>query len=809
MSEVDPSADLVAPGENSSVLASREIRLQDLSRAEKAAYRGFAEAVAEAGGFELSRSLIGKLVDGEVGKKLLPIGQKLLPLWSGESSATYDPADTGMVSVSLIGERGQMQAMRKALSDLGIAETGSVNNAVDVLVAIEDLPKLLTVPGLRDATPNLSMTNAGAVLSQGAESMGTDDFNAKYRVDGSGVKIGVLSDSFDTARDNTANPPLTTYADDIATGDLPAGVTILQDFPFGSDEGRAMAQLIYDVAPGVTFSYHTAFGGEATFAGGIDALVADGADIIVDDVFYAIDPVYLDGIISQAVDNAFAAGRQYYSSAGNGAVQAFAQDFNPDPFNALFNGDLYESVHDFNPDPTSTDQIRQFFLPNGGTLRIFLQWADAFTNADVGAPVTETDLDIFVLNSSLAVVGGSNAVNTSSPFEFVQFTNTTGLDAVFGLAIFKYSDSSPDTERFFIRDFGSTIDISNPNFFEAPNGTGASYGHSGAEGGLGVGASAYFNTPNFNNTLTEAVLNGFSSAGGEPILRDIDGTPLAANEQTRQRVDIVGPDGTDTTFFGSDVEPNGFPNFFGTSAAAPHVAAVGALLLEAVPNATPQEVYDALRASAFGMDNPFIAADDGKLALVDEATGHGFVNPDGALRLLANVVEGDTGRNRLEATGTADDVNILLGQSGNDVLVGAAGIDRLFGGDDDDRLQGKASDDVLFGGAGNDLLVGGRGADWLEGDAGSDTMFGGADADSFVISSAIGRDRIADFEQGVDLIVLTTEFLALGAATYDAILGGTNIRLDGDVVAQVAGVSLVATDFVDETGASIFGLGLV
>ncbi len=70
--------------------------------------------------------------------------------------------------------------------------------------------------------------------------------------------------------------------------------------------------------------------------------------------------------------------------------------------------------------------------------------------------------------------------------------------------------------------------------------------------------------------------------------------------EVRQKPGIVAPDGTDTTFFffGVDVEPNGFPNFFGTSAAAPHAAAVAALMLQAEPTLLPSNIYAVLESTA-------------------------------------------------------------------------------------------------------------------------------------------------------------------------------------------------------------------
>ena len=100
-------------------------------------------------------------------------------------------------------------------------------------------------------------------------------------------------------------------------------------------------------------------------------------------------------------------------------------------------------------------------------------------------------------------------------------------------------------------------------------------------------------------------LESFSSVGRTDIFFDTNGARLATPEQ-RVSPDLVGVDGSNNTFFGSDTgaDADSNPNFFGTSAAAPNVAAVAAQLLQFNPNLTPAEINAALAATAIDMDDP-------------------------------------------------------------------------------------------------------------------------------------------------------------------------------------------------------------
>ncbi|CZF78934.1 Hemolysin, plasmid [Grimontia celer] len=116
---------------------------------------------------------------------------------------------------------------------------------------------------------------------------------------------------------------------------------------------------------------------------------------------------------------------------------------------------------------------------------------------------------------------------------------------------------------------------------------------------------------------------------------------------------------------------------------------------------------------------------------------------------------------------TQGDDDTLIGGAGNDILYGGAGDDVVRGGTGQDILIGLAGDNALLGGDGDDVIVGGigndrlfgnTGNDYLIGTSGSDFYFGGDGADYFVFTTLldgeVSEDRIVDFEQGIDKVVL-------------------------------------------------------
>ncbi|MCC5601585.1 S8 family peptidase [Nostoc favosum] len=190
-------------------------------------------------------------------------------------------------------------------------------------------------------------------IEAAAKATGVDVLRDRYGLDGTGITIGFMSDSFSTAKTFNASGNLDSYATNIADSYLPSGINVLKDFsePDATDEGRAIAQIIHAVAPGAELIFHTGAGSADIFSEGIQALVAAGADIIVDDIRYnpqdspdvPLDFLDLEppsGLINQTIDTVFNQGISYFTDGGNNFpdIPIYGHANNP---NALTVGAVY------------------------------------------------------------------------------------------------------------------------------------------------------------------------------------------------------------------------------------------------------------------------------------------------------------------------------------------------------------------------------------------------------------------------------------------------------------------------------------
>ena len=166
---------------------------------------------------------------------------------------------------------------------------------------------------------------------------------------------------------------------------------MLDDTVVGADEGRAMAQIVHDLAPGARLAFATASSGELDFADNIRDLATANSDVIVDDVTYFDEPFFQDGPIAVAVNDVVADGVTYVSHAANiniisgGRTSPPSRRRRSDPTHcAPFPPSA--GLHGLQPGAPRSTPTYGISLPTGRTLSIVLQWAQPWNGVT-------TDLD--------------------------------------------------------------------------------------------------------------------------------------------------------------------------------------------------------------------------------------------------------------------------------------------------------------------------------------------------------------------------------------------------------------------------------
>jgi hypothetical protein len=404
---------------------------------------------------------------------------------------------------------------------------------------------------------------------------------ASFGVDGTGVKIGVLSDGVDSA------------ATEKTGGRLPA-VQVIAGQGGSGDEGTAMLEILYSLAPGATLYFATAGGGQGQMASNIQALADAGCKIIVDDTFYIAEPVFQDGIISQKINAVAAAGVFYFSAAGNeGSASVNTSEVWEGDFASLSSHlpafPTTMDVNDFG-DGSGLDQI----LMPSEIGEYTLKWSDP-------AGKSTNDYDLFVLDSTRSQVLASSTnvqSGTQDPYEQVDDTEW---------------QVEPGDWIVIVRNSGAAVRALHVDALVGQlmrTTPGSISGHSGAASVFTVGAvdvhSAAGGAFTGGQTATLAIADPaetFSADGPRRMFLNPDGTdivpgsvvfgPLRDGGVTLQKPDFLAADGVPTGL--DDFNP-----FYGTSAAAPHAAAIAALVIQIKPSITVSEMRSALAASALG-----------------------------------------------------------------------------------------------------------------------------------------------------------------------------------------------------------------
>jgi hypothetical protein len=598
------------------------------------------------------------------------ISTSLLDLETAREGAQPDESSelsTDGVLVNVLVERLDEDVMKRIeVPGVRVRRAHPRYKRVSIVVSdVAALREVAKVPEVLHIWPEHgAATRVGAATSRAPLALRSAIARNHFGLDGAGQKVGIVSDSF--ARTAGVRSASTTPALGIAgtlrsskpqdSGDLPPAVEILRDDLGGAiDEGAAMAELVYDIAPGAAIAFHTRGRTEADMADGITRLCTEArSTVVVDDVFFNAEPMYQDGIIAQAAARCVAAGVPYFSAAGNDENLGFRQNFLDR--NAVDDTSLPPSGNDLH-DWGGGDGFLDVTLSAGGTVTVILQWNQPFESVSPQAGA-QIDLDLYATRTPNAAgflnpiarsfqIQGDTGAPDGDAVEIVEITNGDATPVTFFIAVEHYAGSQSvipqdgmtplEVRVIFVRRGDTDITVQGIQNGGSTFGGPTIWGHPMAPGAVSVGAVPWYDTEAFDPTLRGTELTDpepFSSRGGALTVL-FDGSGNVA-PRTSFEPDIAAVDANNTTFFGSDLgflqafgEPDGFPNFPGTSAAAPNAAAVAALLLELDRSLTPEEIQDAFEQSAFDVMGSRAAV--GK----DDVTGAGLIDADAAIELVA------------------------------------------------------------------------------------------------------------------------------------------------------------------------------
>ena len=559
-------------------------------------------------------------------------------------------------------------------------------------------------------------------LNQADVAMLADVVRARYDVTGKGIRIGIISDSFNA---------LGGMDEDIALGVLPnmngtdsrGNPYIVSEAGYGEDEGRGMAQLVHAIAPGAELYFATPyekieesnpttpeeiFQFADEWAAGmktqIETLVNDiNVDIIVDDLYNDFVPWFQDGIVAQAVDWAVEGkdGNKsvaYFSAAGNDTNTSYQSPFRGIPYSEI-SSQLPSSVpgnteqylyHNFNPNDEVVDILQRVQFPRGYSndpkklSSLIVQWDQPWDNNNSANEIWFFDDDEHrtflgktankpsqpvaaypLLPNYYEGLPGVQPVSDTFHIAFVHNTHGYGNG----------EGQEPPTFLKWITPFNGSQKPVGEHFPQnsvieyADYGSSTVWGHNNSKLAANVGAAQYWSTPAYqaNPSDWESVLSEFSSFGGTPIFFDSDGSRRSEAEY-RPQPRFIAPQNGDTSFFGnSDPDQDTIINFSGTSAATPNVGAVAALLLELNRELTPAEIYEHLATSAL----PLSVSDPEHFK---NPTGAGLIRAKEAAARVADIsIQGkvfeDFGRNGIQDQGdrALEGISVFLDSNGNGI----------------------------------------------------------------------------------------------------------------------------------------------
>ena len=421
-----------------------------------------------------------------------------------------------------------------------------------------------------------SNTLGNSIITQGDVIVRSNSIRQAFGANGSGVKIGIISSGAQS------------YADSQAAGELPDSVHILS-LGYG-DEGTAIMEIIHDMAPEAEL-YFAAYGGNSdNFQDVVSMLAQLGCTIICDDVYFFAQPFFEEGDVARHLKEVLAEYPDliYVTVAGNFSILHYLDTAR---FTIRYATGYLQDLSG-----TELPFVTLEIPPNSRAI-VTLQWSEPFGQAAI-------DFDLIAIDEAGRILAMSDGIQNGSgdPFEHFVIQNPSTSPLITHLGIL-YLGSDPLISdslylEFFIRDQHPAL-VSNPEIFTPKY---SIFGHAAVPDIITV-ASVNASSP---DTIT------IDSSQGPAFIAHP--TP-----ELRQKPDISTPTNVDVS--GTGNFPSSFP---GTSAAVPHIVAIIAQLASAFPDASRDEIKQALFASCTDLGSPGW----------DPVYGFGLANAEKAYHLL-------------------------------------------------------------------------------------------------------------------------------------------------------------------------------
>ena len=402
-------------------------------------------------------------------------------------------------------------------------------------------------------------------------------------ITGAGIKVGVLSDGVNSLSQLQG------------LGDLPA-VTVLSGQAGSGDEGTAMLEIVYDLAPGAALYFATAGSSQTQFANNIKSLASAGCNIIVDDYSFINEGAFQDGTVAQAVNTVTTSGVLYFSAAGNSGNLDSGTS-------GTWEGDFVNSgtsISIINSSEFKTVPVHSFGSVNYDAVATEAPVACLVSGADVACPTTLkwsdplgascNDYDLFILDSTGSTVldhSTNRQTCFTDPYEVTSNAPAAGNRIVIVLYSGAARALRVDTNR-------GRLSVAT---------SGATFGHNAAAAALTVAATPAQSTIFSSGQQSPET---YSSDGPRKIFYNPNGTAITAGNflfgtnggTTLSKVDFTAADCGQSAV-------TGFNPFCGTSAATPTAAAIAALLWSESSAQTASQVAARMKATALPAQSAF------------------------------------------------------------------------------------------------------------------------------------------------------------------------------------------------------------